>query len=1724
MESNLEQRMKKYAKKNSRKKIWLKILSVLSAAVVFCTTYALILPAITQERETFCGTEEHTHSESCLAAEEKVLICELSEEEAHFHSEECFEKVLICETEENHLHSEECYSGEELICEKPEEHIHSEECYETTLVCEVPETEGHSHGEECYEIKTVSCELLEHSHSLECYSDKNADIETEGQWSASFASEDLGEVVSENLITIAKSQLGYHESTKNYIVLEDGETIKGRNRYGEWFKEPYADWNILFAGFCLEYAKAEIPFDADVEKWIEILSLPETDIYKPFGEHEALAGDLIFFDEDRNGKPDRAGIIIEIAEDSYKTVIGDYGDSVQAVLYGKEDETIFGFAAIAIPSPYHCGLEEHIHEEKCFDENGNLICGFEEHMHSESCLTEKAEETAQEYFCGMTEHAHSEECFNENGEAICGMEEHAHTEECIAEKTEPEYFCGMTEHTHTDECFNENGEAICGMEEHAHTEDCLTEKTEPEYFCGMTEHTHTEECLDENGEPVCGTEEHTHTEECKLGFEDLPEEERLRIETVISMIDALPTADEIDAKIMEFEEAEDYEGEEAWLTEIYQQVGMAYKYYTDLPENHRKFVSNSEKLMELEYIWSMAILIETEIGKTAEYSADMFTSSGQYIIYTQGADGYYAISGSGAAVPINITADGVITANISDKNEVLWTFSGSGNEFTIRNVSSGRYLHSYSDNGTGVTTSGKYTSFVEESAGGVKIRSNTTDYARLDEENKTFRQTQNPSEAAVYNFGTNSTGEEVYVWLDGTCGGVDAYYGSDNTGYTAIKGGKFILPDEWKTPSRYHYRVQGWYDIVNKKYYLPGAEVVAEGNTVFYPDWVPYTYDIGQYNAQASNTVSTNQFVTTKIFDFTPLYNANFSSANVTVSATGHSETWTLNDKTQFVFRDNSTGKLSAPNGSTDRNTPNEYTNSDPNQGEWADEKVGEKIFGTGNGFDPATGTGVMGKTYLGTGDFLFQYCDDPANTEYYGYYYYDSDYHAASYNRSAQRFYVYDYLSSAEGGGSEAFLPLNSPYVNTNGRTVETNTYSGTTHYEYTGGNGVSSEYWFGIQTDIKFYISNKPGEKDSDGNSVNRGVNGEELVFDFTGDDDVWVFVDGNLVLDIGGIHQAVDGSINFSTSEVIVDGRQQNSITYLKPGEHVLTMYYLERGGGGSNCKVKFNISTRYGLKLQKEDVLTRDLLNGAAFTVFSDKACTNKVNLWKSHADYEEGNPSQSEFIVENGYTSFWGLAAGNTYYIKETKYPTNGGYGVANGIIVMNINSQGTAIFDVIPDENAEGSDLSGGFTVHGYKIDVENHEVNLVATNAKQDYGEEVTSVLVKKRWNDSIDHSKDSVTVYILANGFRIQEAVLNEDNDWTHIWKNLPLKGESEKEVVYTVEEGTVSGYFGTVTEITESTIEKTEITWKKTTSITSGKTYLLETESGYLKAENGELSWETDEAAAKSSAGTRWIITKANGSNYYFTNELGQKLYYYTYSSNWWNTTRQFRADDNPKNNTALVFLNKRLSHSDYYFTGISDGNGTTNSNSRQALSIDLYEEIRTTTEETIELDGKGFLITNEPITVDNSVSFKVNKVWNTNGFVSSSEYEQYVVTMKLFENGKDSGMSAQLNLKNGWTYTFTDLPKTDSGGELIKYSVEEVFFSKDWKTEYSDITLTGNQYEVTVTNVYRLHYELPKTGGSGNLINIIGGTLIIAAASALIYRQTHQRKRRKEEDSS
>ena len=87
-----------------------RFVSATAAIVVFVTTYALVLPAITMESQAACGIEAHQHDDSCYTEE---LICGQEESEGHHHTDSCYEKVLIC-GKEVHIHSEECYKSDEM--------------------------------------------------------------------------------------------------------------------------------------------------------------------------------------------------------------------------------------------------------------------------------------------------------------------------------------------------------------------------------------------------------------------------------------------------------------------------------------------------------------------------------------------------------------------------------------------------------------------------------------------------------------------------------------------------------------------------------------------------------------------------------------------------------------------------------------------------------------------------------------------------------------------------------------------------------------------------------------------------------------------------------------------------------------------------------------------------------------------------------------------------------------------------------------------------------------------------------------------------------------------------------------------------------------------------------------------------------------------------------------------------------------------------------------------------------------------------------------------------------------------------------------------------------------------------------------------------------------------------------------------------------------------------
>lgn len=130
------------------------------------------------------------------------------------------------------------------------------------------------------------------------------------------------------------------------------------------------------------------------------------------------------------------------------------------------------------------------------------------------------------------------------------------------------------------------------------------------------------------------------------------------------------------------------------------------------------------------------------------------------------------------------------------------------------------------------------------------------------------------------------------------------------------------------------------------------------------------------------------------------------------------------------------------------------------------------------------------------------------------------------------------------------------------------------------------SQNFFFGAKVEIPFIMT-------KGGKVITHTGAEQDIELNISGDDDVWVFVDGNLVLDMGGIHSKVDGSINFATGVVTTtgnhfderEGKYRDEITtvaventFIKSllvGRHKLQVYYLERGGSSSNCKIELRV---------------------------------------------------------------------------------------------------------------------------------------------------------------------------------------------------------------------------------------------------------------------------------------------------------------------------------------------------------------------------------------------------------------------------------------------------------------------------------------------------------------------------------------------------------------------
>lgn len=223
----------------------------------------------------------------------------------------------------------------------------------------------------------------------------------------------------------------------------------------------------------------------------------------------------------------------------------------------------------------------------------------------------------------------------------------------------------------------------------------------------------------------------------------------------------------------------------------------------------------------------------------------------------------------------------------------------------------------------------------------------------------------------------------------------------------------------------------------------------------------------------------------------------------------------------------------------------------------------------------------------------------------------------------------------------------------------------------EISTGGGKLHNYFFGLRYDIKFKLGDYIGD----------------LKYKFTGDDDLWVVLDGNkVVIDLGGIHNAATGEVDLWKK--LLNGRTIEQLTNEeKKAEHTLTVLYMERGAEASNCEMEFTLPNATISQVTKDPLGTLELqkvdsneqgVNGAQFTLYEDSACTKKIG------------DAESETVGDvKGKVNFSSKLRKGTYYLKETRAPD--GYVRSTETWTVKVDKTGEAGVSVTLEDSSGNS-------------------------------------------------------------------------------------------------------------------------------------------------------------------------------------------------------------------------------------------------------------------------------------------------------------------------------------------------------------------------------------------------------------------------------------------------
>lgn len=302
---------------------------------------------LVEHKELTCGEEEHTHDETCpVDPDTGDFLCGYEE---HTHTDDCYttetetEEKLVCGYEEGEVISDGTAADDDGIAAL-------EDTNTATSVAEDSSSEAvsepvlHHHTEACYK-KVLTCTIPEHTHTLECLADYSADVETDDDWQK--YSVGLSDHWNEALLAVAKEQLGYKESEKNFQTdeaLGDIIDVHHYTRYGAFYGNPYADWDVAFIAFCQHYAgipKTEIPQRLGLEALRADMDAMGF-AYLTEGEdaaYEAIPGDVVTYNKNGTADDETIGIVETVGDDSLTVISGAVEGAVAEVTVPFTDVT-----------------------------------------------------------------------------------------------------------------------------------------------------------------------------------------------------------------------------------------------------------------------------------------------------------------------------------------------------------------------------------------------------------------------------------------------------------------------------------------------------------------------------------------------------------------------------------------------------------------------------------------------------------------------------------------------------------------------------------------------------------------------------------------------------------------------------------------------------------------------------------------------------------------------------------------------------------------------------------------------------------------------------------------------------------------------------------------------------------------------------------------------------------------------------------------------------------------------------------------------------------------------------------------------------------------------------------------------------------------------------------------------------------------------------------------